>query len=45
MTYVENEDGTVNDVNHPAPIGSTITLFATGMGATNPPVRVRLVYP
>ena len=37
-TYVENADGTVNDVNHPAAIGSTITLFATGMGLTNPPV-------
>jgi uncharacterized protein (TIGR03437 family) len=31
-----NQDGTVNDVNHPAAAGSTITLFATGMGVTNP---------
>ena len=31
-----NQDGTQNDVNHPAPAGSTITLFATGMGVTVP---------
>jgi uncharacterized protein (TIGR03437 family) len=35
---VRNEDGTPNDINHPAALGSTITLFATGMGATSPPV-------
>jgi uncharacterized protein (TIGR03437 family) len=35
---VRNQDGTQNDVNHPAALGSTITLFATGMGATNPVV-------
>jgi uncharacterized protein (TIGR03437 family) len=35
---VRNQDGSVNDAQHPAAVGSTITLFATGMGATNPPV-------
>jgi uncharacterized protein (TIGR03437 family) len=33
-----NQDGTLNDADHPAAAGSTITLFATGMGATNVPV-------
>ena len=33
---VRNQEGTLNDINHPAAAGSTITLFATGMGATNP---------
>lgn len=36
--YVRNEDGTLNDTDHPAAAGSTITLYATGMGATDPPV-------
>lgn len=36
--YALNQDGTVNDAAHPAAAGSTLTLFATGMGATNPPV-------
>jgi uncharacterized protein (TIGR03437 family) len=38
---VQNEDGVLNDADHPAAAGSTITLFATGMGATgatNPPI-------
>ncbi len=35
---VRNQDGTLNDEQHPAPAGSTITLFATGLGPTNPPV-------
>jgi uncharacterized protein (TIGR03437 family) len=34
-----NQDGTKNDADHPASLGSTITLFATGMGATDPPVE------
>lgn len=37
--YVLNEDGTLNDVDHPAAAGSTITVFATGLGATDPPVN------
>jgi uncharacterized protein (TIGR03437 family) len=32
---VRNQDGTHNDQNHPAATGSTITLFVTGLGATN----------
>ena len=36
--YVQNEDAALNDATHPAAAGSTITVFATGMGATNPPV-------
>jgi uncharacterized protein (TIGR03437 family) len=33
-----NQDGTKNDANHPATLGSTITLFAAAMGETDPPV-------
>ena len=36
--YVQNQDGTLNSVTNPAPVGSAIKLFATGMGATTPPV-------
>jgi uncharacterized protein (TIGR03437 family) len=32
-----NQDGTVNSPNNPAPVGSLITVFATGEGQTNPP--------
>jgi uncharacterized protein (TIGR03437 family) len=35
--YAHNQDGTVNDANHPAAAGSAITLYVTGMGATTPP--------
>jgi uncharacterized protein (TIGR03437 family) len=35
---VHNQDGTTNSANNPAAAGSTITLYATGLGATNPPV-------
>jgi len=31
---VRNEDGTVNDEDHPAARGSTVTLYATGLGLT-----------
>ena len=31
-----NADGTTNDASHPAAAGSSITLFATGMGAAKP---------
>jgi uncharacterized protein (TIGR03437 family) len=33
-----NQDGTPNDIAHPTAAGSTITLFATGVGATDPQV-------
>ncbi len=32
-----NQDGTVNGPDHPAPVGSIISLFLTGAGVTNPP--------
>jgi uncharacterized protein (TIGR03437 family) len=32
---VRNQDGTVNGQNNPAPAGSTITLFVTGVGEAN----------
>jgi uncharacterized protein (TIGR03437 family) len=31
-----NADGSYNDAAHPAPAGSTLTLFATGEGQTSP---------
>jgi uncharacterized protein (TIGR03437 family) len=31
-----NQDGTVNSVNHPAPVGSIIAVWATGLGAIAP---------
>ncbi|HEX5430776.1 MAG TPA: SBBP repeat-containing protein, partial [Bryobacteraceae bacterium] len=36
--YVLNEDGAWNDAAHPAAPGSTISVFATGVGAADPPV-------
>lgn len=36
--YVQNQDGTLNSATNPAAVGSTITLFATGMGGTTRPV-------
>jgi uncharacterized protein (TIGR03437 family) len=33
---VLNEDRSINDASHPARIGSVVTLFGTGMGATTP---------
>jgi uncharacterized protein (TIGR03437 family) len=38
-----NADGTLNDINHPATAGSTITLFATGLGETKPMVAFNSV--
>jgi uncharacterized protein (TIGR03437 family) len=35
---VRNEDGTLNDADHPALVGSTVTLFATGLGLTKTPI-------
>ncbi|HVW85071.1 MAG TPA: hypothetical protein VHB50_10345 [Bryobacteraceae bacterium] len=31
-----NQDGTLNNASHPAPIGSVIALYATGEGQTTP---------
>lgn len=36
--YILNQDGTLNSAANPAAAGSTVTVFATGMGATNPPI-------
>ena len=33
---VRNQDGSVNDIDHPAPVGSTVTLMATGLGSAGP---------
>jgi uncharacterized protein (TIGR03437 family) len=32
-----NQDGTINSQTHPAPAGWVVALYATGLGATNPP--------
>jgi uncharacterized protein (TIGR03437 family) len=32
-----NQDGSANGTSHPAPPGSTLTLYATGEGQTSPP--------
>ena len=34
--FARNADGSVNSASNPATAGSTITLYVTGMGATNP---------
>jgi uncharacterized protein (TIGR03437 family) len=31
-----NQDGTINSALHPAPVGSIVAIFATGLGATTP---------
>src|SRR6202035_2236751 len=46
-----NQDGSINSAGHPAPIGSFISLFATGEGQTSPagvdgkPAQVPLPHP
>ncbi len=35
--YILNEDGTLNSPSHPAPAGSRITVFATGVGPVSFP--------
>src|ERR1017187_8537999 len=32
-----NQDGSFNSASNPAQVGSTVTVFATGLGAINPP--------
>ena len=32
-----NEDGSLNGADHPAPVGSIVSLYLTGAGVTNPP--------
>jgi uncharacterized protein (TIGR03437 family) len=31
-----NQDGTINSADHPAPVGSTISVWATGLGPIDP---------
>jgi uncharacterized protein (TIGR03437 family) len=33
---IVNQDGTVNSANNPAPVGSYVSVYATGEGQTNP---------
>ena len=33
---IVNEDGTINGPTHPAPVGSYVQMFGTGLGQTNP---------
>ena len=33
-----NEDGTVNGINNPAPSGSVLSIFGTGLGTLSPPL-------
>jgi uncharacterized protein (TIGR03437 family) len=33
---VVNQDGNINSANHPAPQGSMVTLYVTGLGLTSP---------
>jgi uncharacterized protein (TIGR03437 family) len=37
IAVVVNQDGKLNSVNDPAPIGSVVVFFMTGEGQTNPP--------
>ncbi len=34
---IVNQDGTINSATNGAPIGSTVSIYATGEGQTNPP--------
>jgi len=36
QAYVRNQDGTLNDTDNPAPAGSTITAYVTGIGLADP---------
>ena len=36
--WILNQDSTPNSASNPAPAGSVVTVFATGMGATNPAI-------
>jgi uncharacterized protein (TIGR03437 family) len=35
-TLVVNQDGTINSASHPAPTGSYVTVYATGLGPIEP---------
>jgi uncharacterized protein (TIGR03437 family) len=34
---IVNQDGTINSASNGAPVGSTVSIYATGEGQTNPP--------
>ena len=38
QAVILNQDGTLNTVSTPAPRGSKISIYATGLGQTNPPI-------
>jgi uncharacterized protein (TIGR03437 family) len=35
-TLVVNQDGSINSTSHPAPVGSIVTVYATGLGPITP---------
>ena len=37
--FARNQDGSVNSASNPAAVGSSLTFYVTGMGATNPNVE------
>jgi len=38
QAFAVNEDGNLNGIDHPAPVGSVVSLFLTGTGLTDPPI-------
>lgn len=40
-----NQDGSPNSPNNPAALGSVISLWATGLGNTNPPANTGEIFP
>ena len=42
---VLNQDGSLNSSSHPAPVGSYIAAFLTGLGPVNPPVAAGVAAP
>lgn len=40
-----NQDGSLNSADHAAPRGSVVSLFATGLGQTNPPLQDGQIVP
>ncbi len=40
-----NQDGTLNSPSNPAALGSVVSLWATGLGNTNPPAATGEIFP
>lgn len=40
-----NEDGTINSADNPAPVGSIVSLFGTGLGLLSPPLKTGRLNP